>query len=475
MKLQIKVFLALLLTLIIIFGFFIYFIKEDFGIRYVESVEDSLNDTAQILASIIEKELTNNKIDSLTLKNIFDNAFNKRFLVKIYKTTKSKIDLNMYVVDGQGIVIYDSFGKLTGKNFSRWNDVYLTLRGEYGARITMERNNNTGAIYVAAPIKYNDKIIGAVTVIKSNYILNRLKKTAQERIIFAIVVAFILSIVLILAISYWITDPIIKLTKYVRSLKKSKIHKQPKLGNTEIKELGLAFEDIFAELEGKKYIESYIQSLTHEIKSPLSSIRAAAELLEEKIPEKDKIKFYNNIKTESIRIEEIISKLLELAEIENRKELKNITLINTKNLINEIKKSLSMQIERKKLTIITHIDKKHNIKGEKFLIMHSIKNVMENAIKFSFEGKAIEISAGEEENKLYVSIKDEGCGIPDFAYNKIFDKFYSLPPKGTTKKGTGLGLPFAKEVALLHNGNLTVKNNNDSGVTSTIYFSNELN
>lgn len=440
------------------------------GIRYIESVEESLNDTAHLIASFLESEIKAGTIQTGHLNEIFINVKKRNVSAVIRRLHKHYIDINVYVVNEKGVIVYDSRGIDTGNNFSRWNDVYLTLRGKYGARISMTYRNPYGALYVAAPIRLDGKIIGAVTVEKPKNNINRLIDIAKNRILLFIGIAFCLSCLLVIIISFWITVPITHLMNYVRKIKQGKKTTLPALGAGEIKELGIAFEDLVTELEGKKYIEHYVQTLTHEIKSPLSSIRGAAELLEEDVPEEQKRRFYANIKNESKRIEILISRLLELSSLENRRELKETAPIDLEGVISEVIDSVAPQIQQKKISINCRISPGLKIKGELFLLRHSLINLLNNALRFTAEKGEVTINAKTSGGMIMISIIDSGEGIPVYALNRIFEKFYSIPPAGSKNKGTGLGLAFVQEAMKLHGGRIEVVNNSGGGVKATLYF-----
>jgi two-component system, OmpR family, sensor histidine kinase CreC len=467
-KLKYRIFISLFVLVFIVFSLFVYFIRNDLGKRYMESVEDTLADTANILASYAETGLEGGKINPSNIKIIIDNALKRKLNARIYDIKKTNIGINVYIVDAGGIILYDSENDSNvGRDFSKWNDVYLTLKGQYGARLSKSIYRDTGAIYIAAPIFSDGKVVGALTVVKSKENVDALVQLSKERMILFFIIAFLLYFIISFFLITWINDPLLKLTAYVKSIKSGNRKNLPVLKSVEIKELGLAFEDILSELETKKYIENYIQTLTHEIKSPLSSIRGAAELLEDEMDEDQKKIFYKNISDESKRIENLVSRLLELSSLETRRELRDVTDINLHNLASEITESFLPAIQKNKLNVVNKIDANVSVKGELFLIRHCISNLLDNSIKFSDESGEITLRSESAKDCIKLIVTDKGAGIPDFALNRIFDRFYSIPPKNK-KKSTGLGLSFVKEIASLHKGSIEVKNNVDRGVTSIL-------
>jgi two-component system sensor histidine kinase CreC len=108
------------------------------------------------------------------------------------------------------------------------------------------------------------------------------------------------------------------------------------------------------------------------------------------------------------------------------------------------------------------------VKGERFLLRQAFANLLQNAIDFSPEKGVISISVEAQDGTAIVSISDNGPGIPDYALDKVFTRFYSLCRPDTGKKSSGLGLTFAKEVADLHGGQIRIANRAEGGAEVTL-------
>jgi two-component system sensor histidine kinase CreC len=109
----------------------------------------------------------------------------------------------------------------------------------------------------------------------------------------------------------------------------------------------------------------------------------------------------------------------------------------------------------------------YTISGDKFLLHEALANLVQNAIDFSSQNEDIHITGRLENKSINAIIEDRGPGIPDYALDKVFDKFYSLQRPETGKKSTGLGLNFVRQVASLHSGEIFLENR-DSGGTRAI-------
>lgn len=109
-----------------------------------------------------------------------------------------------------------------------------------------------------------------------------------------------------------------------------------------------------------------------------------------------------------------------------------------------------------------------SVTGEAFLLRQALNNLLDNAIDFSPSGSEIVLTAKIEGPTLTLCLRDHGPGIPDYASERVFERFYSLPRPASGKKSTGLGLPFVREVAALHGGSIHLDNAGDGGAVATL-------
>jgi two-component system, OmpR family, sensor histidine kinase CreC len=453
----------ILIGFLALFGAAIYVISDsiikEMRPRYLEAVEESLNDTANTLAAMMETQMKNGRLDVSLLGDFFAKAGERSFSARIFGYRKTRVGLNVYVTDNNGTVIFDSREKETlGKDYSRWNDVYRTLRGEYGARSTRSdpADPSSSLLYVAAPIMHGGRIAGVLTVIKPQDSVTPFIEIAKRKLLLGGLITVAALALLSMVLSFWISRPLTRLRRYVASLRTDGSARLPRLGGGEIRGLGREFESLWEELKGKKYIEEYVQSLTHELKSPLTSIRGSAELVQEDMPEERRRDFCRNILRETGRMGDIIEKMLELSELENRRELQDTETVQIGFLVEEVLEGLAPLIERRGLRVEKGIDPKVTVTGERFLLRHALANLLENAVRFSPDGGIISINTEKSNDIVTISITDQGPGIPDYALEKVFNRFYSLPAPDTGKKSTGLGLSFVREVAALHGGRAEV-------------------
>jgi two-component system sensor histidine kinase CreC len=378
---------------------------------------------------------------------------------------QKNINHRIYITDKQGIVIADSWQQDVGKDYSQWNDVYLTLRGQYGARSTKEDPNNplTSVMHVAAPIYHNGIIIGSVTVAKSNRSTQPFIDLSKRNVLFWMVLMSGLVLLTGALFAWRIHSALQKLEYYATKIGQGEKASKPKFRIFyEYATLSDALEKMRNQLDGKRYVEEYVQTLTHELKSPLSAIKGASEILQTPLSGDKFSHFARNIERESDRMQALIDKLLDLARLEKRPALENLESIALREMITDVVHSVEARLCNQSIITNICIDEKLNVLGDIFLVKQAAFNLMDNALDFVHTSGTIEWYAEVEQEHIHLSIFNTGPHIPDYAVPRLTERFYSLARENGSKS-TGLGLNFVEQIVKLHKGTLRVENIN-SGV-----------
>jgi len=471
-----KIRTRLLITSILLFAagsyWLVDWILQDFRFHYFMTMEESMVDSATILSSVVAQQVEN---ESITLTRDFrdgiSEATSRTFCADIYGFTKTNMNLRVLVTDQTGLVLFDSQnGESEGEDYSTWRDIRLTLRGEYGARATAQIKEDPDSLtfFVASPVQMNGEIIGAVSVGKPiNSILPFMRK-AKSRLIGTGIIAISAVLLLQVLISFWVTHPIKELIAYARQIRDGCKVPRPPLHHSEMGDLATAFEEMRDSLEGREYVEQYVQTLTHEMKSPLSAIQGASELLDEPMPDEQRARFLKNIRSESQRIHDLIDRLLTLTGLEKRKEIENAEPIPSNALIEDVINSMRPLAQKKSIQITPSIEVNTLLYGEYFLLRQAVANLVQNALDFAPASSTVQIHVAREADSASICICDEGPGIPDYALDRIFERFYSLPRPDHGKKSSGLGLNFVREIATLHGGDVSLSNREPRGTKACI-------
>lgn len=462
--------LVAILSCYLVFNIFL----QDVRPTVRRTTEGLLIDTSSLLATIVAKELSNlNEINNSPLSQAFATLSHTQLNASIYGSIKDKMAYRVYITDLNGIVIFDSDNRDVGADYSQWNDVYLTLRGKYGARTSYTNPNdpNSLVMYVAAPIIIDGQLAGVLTVSKTNKSMSFIVNQGEKRILIGGGILIVVALLIGFFIIWWINRAIKKLIDYANLVSNGENSVLPKFISPELNLLANALENMRLKLDGKDYIEKYVHTLAHELKSPLSSIRAATEILQDsndkllsssvdvtKI-QGTQVRFLNNIEQQTERMSVLIERMLQLARLESRVGL-NFQSLNMNTIIEQVVENKSVEAHLLNIELVIKQNDIVKITGDKFLLTQALSNILSNALDFTPEGGIIELFAFIENDHYVIQIKDTGTGIPDYAVNRVFERFYSLP-RLNKGKSSGLGLSFVKEVLTIHNGQVTIGNRTD--------------
>lgn len=431
------------------------------GVR--RATEGTLVDTANLLAQVARLDMRHGDAAKGQLAQAIAQLNQRPIGANIAGIRKDRNEYRVYVTDGRGKVIFDSSGQALGQDYSRWNDVYLTLRGQYGARSTrtIADDESSSVMYVAAPVIEQGQIIGVLSVGKPNSSMAPVIRRSERRILLAGAVLLGIALAIGLGFVWWINRSINRLVRYADGVAHGEAVPLPRMGSVELTQLAQALESMRMKLEGKAYIEQYVHTLTHELKSPLAAIRGAAELLQESPPPATAKRFLTNIEQQSARIQQLVDKLLVQAQLESRLglELATVALVP---LIRQIVLSKEAQAAQRGVTIKLGELAEASLTGDAFLLGQALSNLLDNALDFTPAGGSVSIDGEWSDHHFQIAICDTGSGIPDYALDKVFERFYSLA-REDKPKSSGLGLNFVQEVARLHRGSIRLQNLQPTG------------
>lgn len=436
------------------------------GVR--QSVEETLVQTANLLAVMASEELAGDKRDS-NIGAILNAYTQRHFEARIYGVLKSEPDLRVYVTDDKGKVAFDSTGRDVGQDYSRWLDVSRTLRGQYGARTTREdsQDSTSSVMYVAAPILRGERIVGVLSVGKPSRSFQAFIDLTLAKAWESASWLFGMALLLALGFSYWMTRDLRRLVEHANEVAEGKRGHIPIEGRSELRRLAQALEHLRAELDGKAHVEKVSQLLAHELKSPLAAIRGAVELLPDETDAGRRARLENNIAAEAARLQRIVEGVLNLARTENLGRLDERETIAFDDLLRDVLASHAERLAAKSLALESELAPVA-VSGSRFLLRQAVANLIDNAADFSPPGGKLEIRLVQSDGQARLTLHDHGPGIPDYALPRLFERFYSVPRPDSGERSSGLGLNFVQEVARLHGGGIALDNHPDGGAEARL-------
>ncbi|SCZ71201.1 MULTISPECIES: two-component system sensor histidine kinase CreC [unclassified Pseudomonas] len=460
MTLGLRIFLVYLLFISLTGYFVLSTVMKEIRPGVRQSTEETLVDTANLLAEILRDDFKAGTLSENRWPQLLRAYGERQPAATIWGLPKNQVNHRIYVTDAKGIVVLDSSGLAVGQDYSRWNDVYLTLRGQYGARSSrsLADDPNSSVMHVGAPIRDNGQIIGVVTVAKPNSSLQPYVDRTERRLLWYGAGLIAMGLLFGALLSWWLSAALRRMTAYALAVSEGRRAELPHYRGGEMEQLATAVEHMRTQLEGKAYVERYVHTLTHELKSPLAAIRGAAELLQGEMPLEQRQRFVGNIDSESARMQQLIERLLNLAQVEQRQGLEERVNVPLAPLCKELLNSQHGRIEGKQLQVELRVPADLAWSGEPFLLRQALGNLLTNALDFSPVGGLLRCSAQSVEEGVELVLFNQGEPIPDYALPRLCERFYSLPRPDSGRKSTGLGLNFVEEVVQLHGGQMRIDN-----------------
>jgi two-component system phosphate regulon sensor histidine kinase PhoR len=208
---------------------------------------------------------------------------------------------------------------------------------------------------------------------------------------------------------------------------------------------------------------NFLHSITHELKSPLSSVKLTLQtIIKRQLEPEQKAKLVNNALSDVVRLESLVDNILFAAKIERDTHGFANEEVNLSDLVHVVVEKF--KANKKNIEIRTHIEDEIYYNTDHMGFISVVMNLLENAIKYSEDNSFIDVSLINSEAAITLAIKDRGYGIPDEFKEKVFEKFYRIGNEDTRKtKGTGLGLFIVGRFIEIYKGKITISDNSPKG------------
>ncbi len=338
-----------------------------------------------------------------------------------------------------------------------------------------ETNNFNELNYITSASKVDD---GRYLIVVKNIddVFDTRKNLINNCIYIGIILVVAIALIAYI-ISKTITKPLQKMKNEMTKLSKGNYDIHLKEGHSEFGKLAANFNSMSKELERRnnELVEAannkqlFIDNLSHEMNTPLTSIQGYAELMEKaNLTDEQKSKYLKYIEDESKRIQDMYKKLLLLSYKKNSDFEK--TNVDMNKAFSEIHSTLEERLKNAGVELIIN-NQLNTIYGDETLIIMSTSNLIKNAINVSDRGSKIVINAFEMNNKKYIQVADQGPGISKENIQKITEPFYRVDKVRSRKNGgAGLGLSICKSIMDMHNGELKIESELGKGSIFILEF-----
>ena len=436
-------FSLLVFGILIFFSILIYYFSySSQRSKFLENIQVKAQNTAALLIDVEE-------VDSTLLK-------------KIHQTTKSFENEEIVITDASNKIIYsnelhDLSSKFMAANSVVENPYYFSIGQKDGVVYKHQTGNQIHTVYVLAYDQYRQENL----------------KDLRNVLLWSILFSVWLSITASYFFSKLAIKPIAKIITNVQEINSSRLNRRLDEGNRkdEIEQLAIKFNEMLANLElAFKNQDEFVSNASHELRTPLAIMIAESDYMisRERDP-KEYVEHITGLSGDLRNLNTLINSLLELAHLNKDKSI-SITDIRIDESVFDAIHVVKLKYPARK--IIPRIKYSENefdfaIKGNSGLLEIALKNLIENACKFSTEDVNIDISTSPKD--VYVTISDQGIGIPEEEKNHIFKPFN----RATNAKyigGYGIGLSLVAKIIELHDAELIVTSSETKGTTFKIIF-----
>lgn len=223
----------------------------------------------------------------------------------------------------------------------------------------------------------------------------------------------------------------------------------PRLGRRALGVIGAAYDEMRDALAGRNDVADCVQTLTHEVKGPQSSIRGAAELLQKPMPDADRARFTADSLRETERIQQFVDRMMALTALESRKSLEITEPMALRPLLLELAASARSAAAPRGQRVIVSGDERGGaivVEGDAFLLQRVVAKLIDNALDFSPSSATVTLGLVRRGRSVDVTVRDTRPGFPDYAEDKVFEKFYSLARPHWKKRARGSGFHSSRRL-----------------------------
>ena len=469
-----RIYIAFLGILIVSFGVLIVFTSYMTRGSLVSEKTDTLSNEASLIAS-------------QTVLGYLSGHYSTDDLNQLFNYYSSALDADVWFIDEYGRVVatsqvntvVDANGEVTKRDRVQVPYNIYQLDPNYAIDSSHSQTGKFYGLYTSDMISVNvpvhiDILDSQQTVMRSEprgaIILHATASQINEQLrsIYSIIlipclVIIVIAFVFLAVVSRKVLTPVKKLSQVANEYSKGNLEVRTEIHSSdEIGQLAESMEymaDELAKLED--YRRDFVSNISHDFRSPLTSIKGYIEAMKDgTIPPEKQQRYMDIVLAETQRLTKLTQGLLDLNNLENYGPYLKLSDFDIIDVIKTTLDTFEIKgIERQVAIYLNNHAEETVVTADKTKIQQVIYNLIDNALKFTPEGKRIFVTVTDKEkdDKLHISVKDEGMGMDEETQKKIFIRFYKGDPsRGKDKTGTGLGLAITKEIIKAHHEVITV-------------------
>ena len=450
-----------------IFGFFGFVVVASFvNSMTMEHLKrekaDALYREATLIANTYASDLYNNETSLDTVKKQLD-------------ALDTYLSANLWIINPSGRMVLDSQAPVDLENEIVISDFDPTITGSsYYTVGNFFGSFSEEQLSVFAPITSDYKVRGYVVI---HYPMSNLVASCNSLLNISylmLIILFLLSMIILIFFTEMVYLPLRKITEATEQYAAGNMHYEFQIDSEdEIGYLGATISYMASEIaRSEDDQKKFVANVSHDFRSPLTSIKGYLEaMLDGTIPPELYEKYLTIVLNETERLTKLTNSLLTLNNLNTKGMLLDKSIFDINKVIRNTAASFEGTCKSKAIAIeLILTGDELFVTADVGKIQQVLYNLLDNAIKFSHPDSIIKIETNEKHNKVFVSVKDSGIGIPKDYQKLIWDRFYKSDlSRGKDKKGTGLGLSITKEIIQAHGEHINVIST--EGVGSEFIFS----
>lgn len=414
--------------------------------------------TTDAAQSIYDK---GNAILNRYFNNDFSSLTTNPEIAKDIQNASALINCRLWITDMNGRIVYDTNNiklneVISDFDITDFGNRYYMVGDFYG-------NFDNETLSVAIPIVGNFKTEGYMIFHRGTDVIKERTNEVLKTIYWTFFIIYDLSLIILLIFTFVVYIPLRKISHASKEFAKGNLTYEGLASFTnedEIGNLGMSLNYMARKLNSlEEDQKKFIGNVSHDFRSPLTSIKGYVEAMKDgTIPPEMQGKYLDIVLFETERLTKLTKSLLTLNAWDNKSNRLDLTEFSLYEMIKPIINSFEGKCEKKHITIDLILGSKdYYVSADRSKIEQVIYNLLDNAIKFSHNDSSIQLDIHDKNDKIFISIKDTGIGIPKESISKIWDRFYKTDlSRGKDKTGTGLGLSITKEIINAHDENINV-------------------
>ncbi len=414
--------------------------------------------TADAAQSIYDK---GNVILNRYFNNDFSSLTSNPEIAKDIQNASALINCRLWITDTNGRIVYDTNNiklneVISDFDITDFGNRYYMVGDFYG-------NFDNETLSVVIPIVGNFKTEGYMIFHRGTDVIKERTNEVLKTIYWTFFIIYDLSLIILLIFTFVVYIPLRKISHASKEFAKGNLTYEGLASFTnedEIGNLGMSLNYMARKLNSlEEDQKKFIGNVSHDFRSPLTSIKGYVEAMKDgTIPPEMQGKYLDIVLFETERLTKLTKSLLTLNAWDNKSNRLDLTEFSLYEMIKPIINSFEGKCEKKHITIDLILGSKdYYVSADRSKIEQVIYNLLDNAIKFSHNDSSIQLDIHDKNDKIFISIKDTGIGIPKESISKIWDRFYKTDlSRGKDKTGTGLGLSITKEIINAHDENINV-------------------